>query len=95
MAILIYPGGATVVREPSNGCYFTRAEKEQMVPGGDMVTFLTDDGTVVSTQRVLKGQTTNIPTYLNEEGYAVKWSLDAATPITENVAVHIVHDTNE
>ena len=48
MAILIYPGGATVVREPSNGCYFTRAEKEQMVPGGDMVTFLTDEAAMLS-----------------------------------------------
>ena len=57
--------------------------------------FVADDGTVVNTQRVLKGQTANLPDYRSEEGYAVKWELDAGTPIDKDLTVHILHDTNE
>ena len=49
--------------------------------------FLRDDGTVVSTQSVLKGQTANVPTYVGTEGYAVQWNFDPATPITADVQV--------
>ena len=59
------------------------------------VRFVLDDGMVVSTQRVLKGQTANTPEYVGEEGYAVKWDWDAATPITTDMIVHLKHENNE
>jgi hypothetical protein len=55
------------------------------------VTFLSDDGKVVSTQHVLKGQTATQPVYKGEEGYAVQWDLDANTPIESDMTVHILH----
>ena len=43
MAILFYTSGTTVVREPANGRFFTRFEKDSLVPGHDTTLFLTDE----------------------------------------------------
>ena len=48
------------------------------------------DGKVVSTQRILRGRTARLPVYEGEEGHAVQWDFDAATPIEEDIIVHVV-----
>lgn len=55
------------------------------------VQFVLDDGTVFSTQNVLKGQSATLPTYVGEEGFALQWDLDPATPIEEDMQIHLKH----
>ena len=55
------------------------------------VTFVADDGTTVSTQRILKGRAANPPEYVGAEGVTVKWDIDAAAPITEDIVVRPKH----
>jgi len=58
------------------------------------VRFVLDDGTVVASQRVLKGQTATSPVYTGEEGYAVRWDYNDAAPVVQDLVVRVLHTQN-